>query len=657
MLADPSLAVLEAVLPSSKHGKLFGLDLETRGTDAAHPESMIVGIGLADEDGCLYIDLYNLSTPAQEYLFDFLSKVKLVAFNVMFDGTFLQKATGKWLDWIGCSFGLFKQLSSEGHPGQSWNLETAQLEVLGWDISNKRALTEALMERGLSKGDMWKLPTEILGPYCAQDADAAWQLWLHLSDVCKDYPFLMEYHQREFMTELELLAEQQLRGLFVDREQLLVYYQSLDDAILQAKHAFMTNEQVAKALADIEAEVRAEWLKAEPPQFNKDGSTAVRWTKWKEKGDRLEYFNLNSKQQLENLFYDRMGFTALKKTEGGRRVVDKKILPTLGAPGRLLDAYNKLVKEKGYVGAALAKSAIDGLIHPQFISVGTITGRLGGTGGFNFQQQPKTRGYLSCLRARPGHRLVQDDTIALEPCVMAEFSADRALLGLYGPAAKPNDVYLYVAAKIPALGAEILKYYDPENPTKEGIAAAKKHCKKDRSVAKIVHLGSSYGAGPPKIHETLVLAGIDISLHEVKQIHAQYWKLFAGIKTWGQRLTMIWANNGGWVPSVSGRPLCVAEGLLKDIVNRHTQASGHDILQLYIWNIQRLRKERGVEMYPWLVDNHDESIWEAPEAQAEAARQILIDALAATNAELGMSVKIKGDPMIADSLADIKVAE
>lgn len=167
----------------------------------------------------------------------------------------------------------------------------------------------------------------------------------------------------------------------------------------------------------------------------------------------------------------------------------------------------------------------------------------------------------------------------------------------------------------------------------------------------------SYGAGPPKIHETLVLAGIDISLHEVKQIHTQYWKLFAGIKTWGQRLTMIWANNGGWVPSVSGRPLCVAEGLLKDIVNRHTQTSGHDILQLYIWNIQRLRKERGVEMYPWLVDNHDESIWEAPEAQAEAARQILIDALAATNAELGMSVKIKGDPMITDSLADIKVTE
>ncbi|MHA4801654.1 DNA polymerase, partial [Enterococcus faecium] len=178
--------------------------------------------------------------------------------------------------------------------------------------------------------------------------------------------------------------------------------------------------------------------------------------------------------------------------------------------------------------------------------------------GLNLQQMPKDKALMQCFRARPGHSLVQLDFAALEPTLLAEFSQDATLLDIYGPNAKPNqDIYLYIAAKIPALGKEIVKYYNPDAPTAEGLAEAKKKCKRDRGIAKTVHLASAYGAGAPKIHETLSEGGVNISLAEVKQIHTDYWRLFRGVKRFETSLLSMHAATGGWIPNVLGRPICV----------------------------------------------------------------------------------------------------
>lgn len=106
----------------------------------------------------------------------------------------------------------------------------------------------------------------------------------------------------------------------------------------------------------------------------------------------------------------------------------------------------------------------------------------------NFQQVPKTPGYLSNYVARPGFKLVQIDLSSVEPRVIAAFSQDETLMKLYGPGAKPNDVYLFNGAYIELFRDEIRKYYDPENPTAESIADAKKNCKKLRSFNKCITL-------------------------------------------------------------------------------------------------------------------------------------------------------------------------
>ncbi len=652
---------LRAVLMRTQRGELWAIDLETRGVDAADPANAIIGIGLANDWHCFYFDLQTATDEDVQFLKSWLSTVRLTAFNVMFDGTFLQAWTGKWLNWVGCSYGLYKQASGEGFQGQSWSLESAQYAVLGWPTSNKDALTAALKERGLAKGDMWRLPAEVLGPYCASDADAAWQLWEELTRQLAPFPHLLDYHRRVFLTEVRLLAAQQLRGIQVNQERLTTCHTELVANISSSMNAFLTHPQVAHHIDSYNREVCAAWSAAEPTQLTAKGVVSARWKAWAAKEATLiadNGFNPNSKQQLADLFYKKLGYTPRTFTETGRASVDRKVLPSLGEPGRLLAHYNLLVKRKGYVEAVMEKSGRDGCIHPQFNSVGTVTGRLSGSGGLNMQQLPKDAALLYALAARPGYKLVQADAEALEPTILTEFSQDKTLLSLYGPGAKPNDAYLYLAAKIPALGREIRKYYDPDNPTPEGIAAAKKACKRDRSIAKTCKLAYDYGAGAPKMHETLVLGGVDIALNEVRAIRREMDKLFAGIKRFEAQLTEMWHTNGGWIPSALGTPICVAEQYLKDIVNRFCQKSGHEILQLWIYHTAAVLDEQPwIDWHPWLIDQHDEMFIEVLECNAQAAAEAIAEGLERTNAELGMGIPIKGPASIVSNMAEVKVEQ
>ena len=462
------------------------------------------------------------------------------------------------------------------------------------------------------------------------------------------------------MTEVRLIAEQQLRGIFVDQELLKACRASLIAKISTSMQSFLVHPSVAHHIVSYNQEVHLAWKRAEPPQFLKDGTTiSKRWEAWLAREQTWladKGFNVNSKQQLAWLLYDKLGHKVLVLTETGRPAVSRKVLSSLGEPGKLLSKYNLYKKRLGYVDATIAKTARDGLLHPQFNTMGTVTGRLGGSGGVNCQQFPKVADFLVALRARDGHKLVQADIEALEPIVLSEFSQDPTLLKLYGLGAKPNDLYLFVGASLPGLGEAIRKYYDPDNPTPEGIAAAKTHCKTERSISKLIVLSAAYGASAKKIQETLQFAGIDLSITEVRSIHRAYWRLFAGIKRWEEKLSDMWASRSGWVPSILGTPVCVDGEYLHNIVNRHTQTSGHQVLQLWLYHIDRLRAAHDVVMHPWICDLHDEVIFEVPEDQAEEAAQILRDAMDETNTELGMSIPFHAPPMIVDNLAEIKDA-
>ena len=649
------LAELRLLLPFNS--EVWGIDLETRGLRAEC--DMIQGIGFASTSGCFYIDLPSLSDDCVLYLKEWLLQARLTAYNVMFDGAFLQRFTGKWLRWEGCSYALFKSLTSEGFTGQSWALEVAQLYYLGWGHTNKADMEYALKEARLSKGDMWKLSPEILGAYCASDADAAWQLWQELTTECQTRPefsFVLPFHQREFLTSVKLLAEQQLRGTYIDQERLKSCHTQLLTDIDCALDAFLTIPEVAHHIGGYNAKVLQAWRRSAPPQFVKSGAVSKRYEVWETRGKtviRDRGFNPNSKLQLVDLFYNTLGYKPLKYTETGRPCVNKKILPALGPAGKALNKYNLLVKRRGYVERLIEKTATDGLLHIQFNAYGTVTGRLGGSGGLNAQQMPKDPAFLNAWCAPPGEVLVQADAESLEPTILAEFSRDETLWSLYGPDAKKNDIYLFVGSKIEALAREIRKYYDPENPTPSSIAAAKKNCKRERNIAKTAVLAAAYLAGPRSIHETLTLGGITTTLKEVKGIHAEYWRLFGGVKLFGDDLQGMWRESS-YFPSAFGTPCCLAPHLAKDANNRFCQTSGHQFLQRWLYYTDLLRTERQIVAHPYLVDLHDEMFWSAPKDHADAMALAIRDALDMTNKETGMEVTIRTSVEIAENMAVIK---
>lgn len=392
----PSLAELKDALPPSKAGTLFGCDTETRGVDPSLSTFQVQGIGLVDATEGVYIDIPSLNAECEEYLIEWLKTVKLVAFNTKFDAAALAWFTGTWLDWIGCTYHLFKSMSGEGYIGQKWNLEVLQLDFLGWPYTNKDEMEFALKAAGLTKGTMWKLDPETLGAYCIEDAESALQGWLELNKTAEQFnPYMMDYHQRYAMNLIRLLVRNMFYGMQVDVEHLRSYHTQLLQEINNAMEAFLNHPDVAPHVREYENAIHAKWKRSAPARRTKAGKVSKNHIKWQEKEDKLPKFNANSKKQLAWLFYNRV-FDVVKenkkqaviqvgdkqyevdKTKTGQRSVKKQLLPLFGEPGKLLKKYNELVKREGYVRAVAALTKYRDTVHPEYNSAATITMRLSG---------------------------------------------------------------------------------------------------------------------------------------------------------------------------------------------------------------------------------------------------------------------------------------
>lgn len=703
----PSRPLVDSILNAHPPGDTMAIDLETCGGDPAVTGSFVVGVGLSNSRGSHYLSFQTENHPVYQYLLDRLLAlgIPLIAHNQFFDGSYLYRDSGGWHNFRHCTYALYKLLATEGYIGQKWGLKHAQMDLLGWEESNEKDLSQWLVDNGYGsqivmketgevvlrpdKGEMWRAPASILGHYCALDADSTYLLYTKvLLPALNKFTVLKEYAGDIYQQYLRVLIQQRFTGIHIDREALLSHDQYLEQSIHHLEQEFLDHELVAPHIAayrqlaiDAHMEKQPEkFIKkkmgSEPNQYKKDGTLSKNWVKWKEKLDApkvvsknwerwqeklLEIessqpFNINSNQQKQWLFYDRLQNPVLLTTDSGQPATDEKALKGFGAPGAILIQQNEYVKERGYVEAVLSKS-VTGTLHPAFKVPGTYTGRLAGAGGINVQQMPKSRSFLECWSHRPGKKWVQMDFTALEQVVLAELSRDPALWKLYGPAAKKNDVYLFTGSQLPVIGDRIKAAgYDPNNPTPEGIASAKKQAKKERGIAKVITLASSYGAGPKKIQQTLQLEGIPISLEECQRIHGGYWQLYSGVKEYEQELLRQYNNNNGWVLNGIGRPLGIDFDKEKDIVNRVVQSTGHDILVLWLTIYSDLLNEAGIPWTPIIADLHDESIIEVDEGHAEQALRIMaIDAMQILNDGLRGRIPLKGEGQIADSLADIKI--
>lgn len=769
VIAPPRLQSLSILLPVRNpaadlsfifDGRLspsdpMALDIETMGNDPSDPQSIVVGVGLADSRGSCYIDLRTSCSETWLYLLHRLAEhqIPLIAHNLYFDAAYVLrdlKAAGHptgWLNWQHCTYALYKFLACEGWNGQRWGLKDAQLQLLGWTETNETELDLWLIRSGFIsdqkkeekanyywiqeierwcspiKAEMWRAPTAILGHYCCLDADSTYQLYQQvLLPALERFDALKAYAAPELYGEfIRLMIESRLGGILVDKPALENHAAHLRQMAALSREGIIKHPAVAPALAEYNRRIVAELYEAEPEKFLKlkqrppepakltgKGNLSKNWLRWQEQGPRYEvpvvsknwrrwwaklllamdtqHFNFNSDKQVGWLLYEWLKFPVTKKTESGQPSIDEDALKSCGEPGALLIEYNTLQKELSYVESCLEQLRPDGTstaipanpsnragsvhdctdgssvpdptyLHAAFRVPATTTGRCAGSGSFSMHQQPKVRAYLACFKARPGKVLLEFDFDALEQIVLTELSRDRSLLKLYGPNAALNDGHLFTGASLPILGAKIRATgYDPDRPTAEAIALAKKVCKKEREISKTFNYASVYKAGPKRLMAGLALEGVHLPLATVEAMHAGYWQLYRGVLEFEEELLRQWDLNGGWILNGVGRPVGIDAGYTKDINNRAVQSTGHDLLVLFLmlFVVPSLRKA-GIPFHPWLPDYHDEFIFEINEVDAERAK-ITVDtvALPAFNELMGGLIPLKGSATISRTLADAK---
>jgi hypothetical protein len=274
-------------------------------------------------------------------------------------------------------------------------------------------------------------------------------------------------------------------------------------------------------------------------------------------------------------------------------------------------------------------------------------------------------GPVGCVTVDTGYILIRSEgqtfvtgNCALEPHCTAELSGCPRMEAIFGEGRPDNDVYLFIGAHIEGLKEGILATgYDPYNPTPEGLAKAKKECKKARSICKVVHLSCSYGAGPGKIQQTLSISNIHLSLEEVTSIHKMYWDLFKSVKKYNYKLQEEWKRNKGWVYNGLGRPMAVDELLVRDVMNRVIQSTGHGILTLYIRLVSEELDRQKIPWNPVILDWHDATTVEVPEEYAKQTARILEWAVEEVNKTLDWKIKHSGVAVIGNNLADVKEPE
>ncbi len=537
------------------------------------------------------------------------------------------------------------------------------------------------------KAQMSNAPSHILGGYCCLDAESTYLLWQEvLLPVLSSFPALDSYVRGPFNRLIGHLIRQKLNGINVDMEGLLSHKATLESQIEEAKQLVFERPEVEAfaserrnmALRDkfekAPAQYRKFSLPREPKRLTARGVATSAWLKWKHdletktpdvsknwltwvrqyeallQAPLSEFFNMGSGVQLTELIYNRLKYPVELTTDKGAPAVDKRAMGLWGDLGKALRRPSDLQKELSYVESAIEHARTDNLggyrIHPGFRVPGTLTGRLAGAGGINFQQVPKSEGYLSCYRPPEGRAWVDVDFTSLENIVLAELSRDPTLWKLYGPGRPKQDAYLFNGANLRGTIRERLRAhgYNPDAPTPEAISITKKKEKMWRTVAKVFTLSANYGAGPRKIHETLRLSGIQLTLEEVYDLHKAFWELYAGIKDWEKELFRQWRANGGWLLNGIGRPIGVHADFTKDLVNRVCQSTGHDILVFWVDIWSKMLDERGIKWEPIMIDFHDESLVECDKADAEEVAQILrVDSFNELNKQLGGKIALTGD--------------
>ena len=326
-------------------------------------------------------------------------------------------------------------------------------------------------------------------------------------------------------------------------------------------------------------------------------------------------FNINSPKQLAEVLFERLDLQAGRKT-GKTRVVStaREVLEELALVHempRLVLRWREIMKLKGTYVDALPTlvNARTGRVHTTFNQTVAATGRLSSSDP-NLQnipiRTPLGREIRAAFVAEPGHVLISADYSQIELRVLAHLSGDAALVEAFQ---QGIDIHDRTAERV---------FGGVDGPLK-----LDRHELRRR--AKIINYALLYG-------KTAFTLAKDIGVPQAaaQEFIDAYFAGFPAVRAFIDR-TIAEARETGVVRTITGRRRLVPElsssngqvraAAERETVNMPIQGTAADILKkamidvhaaLCRWNAGRPAAAR------MILTVHDELLFEAPEAEAEA---------------------------------------
>ena len=338
-------------------------------------------------------------------------------------------------------------------------------------------------------------------------------------------------------------------------------------------------------------------------------------------------FLVGSNQQLAEILYEKLKLPVIKRGKTGPST-DQEVLEKLAEqhplPRAILE-YRSFSKLKStYLDTLPSLVARDGRLHTTFHQAAAATGRLSSTDP-NLQNIPiRTelgREIRKAFVADEGNVLVSADYSQIELRILAHYALDPGLLEAF---ARGEDVHARTASEV--FGVPL------EQVTRE-----------QRSASKMVNFGIAYGLSPHGLASRL-----NIPTEEAAGIIERYFARYAGIKRYLDE-TLEKARRSGYVETLFGRRRYipelhsgnrnVAQAAERAAINMPIQGTAADLIKMAMIRLDEELSARGLRAR-MLLQVHDELLFEAPEAEAEAVGALAAERMSGV-AQLKVPLKVE----------------
>ena len=379
-------------------------------------------------------------------------------------------------------------------------------------------------------------------------------------------------------------------------------------------------ETLERPLPPVLAQMECEGIRVDPDQLARlSHDFSMRMTEIEAEAHTLagRPFNLGSPKQIGEVLYQEMGLTSKRTTATGAQGTDASVLEELAAQGaelpRVLLDWRQLSKLKGTYTDALAAaiSPRTHRVHTSYALASTTTGRLSSSDP-NLQNIPvrteEGRKIRKAFVAESGHVLISADYSQIELRLLAHVGDIPQLKKAF---LEGLDIHAATASEM--FGVPI-----------EGMSA------ETRRRAKAINFGIVYGISAFGLANQL-----SIPQDEAGAYIKTYFERFPGIRAY-MEATKQAARAQGFVTTIFGRKVNIpavfsksqAERAFGDraAINAPIQGAAADVIRRAMIRMPAALAQARLSAR-MLLQVHDELVFEAPEAEAEAliavAKQVM----------------------------------